>query len=59
MDRYTSYSMLKDLEGIKSPKIDAILDEYKQQERRKNELIEQEECYRMETWKKLHNKYKL
>ena len=51
--------MLKDLEGIKSPKIDAILDEYKQQERRKNELIEQEECYRMETWKKLHNKYKL
>lgn len=56
VDQYANFNVLHGITGVKSEKFNAVLTEIKEKERKKQEIIDQEEYYRMEVWKKLHGK---
>lgn len=59
VDQYANSNVLHGITGVKSEKFNAVLMEIKEKERKKQEIIDQEEFFRMEVWKKLHGKNKI
>jgi hypothetical protein len=59
LDRFANINLFEKATGIQSLQFKAMIKDLESKENNKKNLIDQEEFYRMELWKKIHKKDKL